>query len=201
MTKNTFKIVVSAALLLMLQLVYGQEKPAIENPKTIKNKGFERTANPYTKFVYKSGFRNYTVEKIESKTDTKTTVYNELRFHSVYSQMYTRKAMFDNYGAWTKDIASSVGEPILVWRNVKLFPDSKETFTVFANGVKDFKLMYASVYVFDSKGKDCLEENHPMRSKIIKLFSEKIWNLTESKNFETAYKAMLKKKAQEELEK
>lgn len=197
--KNIFRITLTVLFAAAFQWIPAQEKPAIENPKAIKSKGYERTANPYTRFVYKSGFRNYTVEKIENKTATKTSVYHELRFHSVYSQMYTRKAMFDSYGPWTKDIASSVGEPMLVWRNVKLFPDSKETFTVFANGAKDFKLMYASVYVFDSKGKDCLAEDHPMRSKIIKLFSEKIWNLTESKNFETAYKEMMKKKAEEEL--
>ena len=196
--KWPFKIYINLLLSLAFSYYTAQDKPKIENPKTIKSKGFERTANPYTKFVYKSGFRNYTVEKIESKTETKNSVYHELRFHSVYSQMYTRQLMFDNFGIWTKDIAASVGEPMLVWRKVKLFQNSNETFTVFTNGAKDFKLMYASVYVFDAEGKDCLDENHPLRNKLIKLFSEKIWNLTENKKFETAYKEMMKKKAEEQ---
>lgn len=197
--KNRFKIGV-LVFILSFQISVGQEKPTIENPKNIKNKGYERTANPYTKFTYKNGFRNYTIEKIENKTDTKTNVYHELRFHSVFSQMYTRQLMYDNYGMWTKDIGSDYGEPILIWRNVKLFPNSDETFTVFANGLRDFKNLYASVYVFDSKKNDCLDEKNPFRERLIKLFSEKIWNLSENKNFEKAYKEMLKKKSEEEKE-
>ncbi|MCC2590224.1 hypothetical protein [Chryseobacterium sp. MFBS3-17] len=158
-----------------------------ENPDKVKSKGYTKTANPFTHYLYKKGFRNYDVVKNENKTDGKTTAYHELRFHSVYHQNYTQKLMYDQFGLWHKEINTETKAPALVWRDVKLFRDSPETFRVFAQGERSFRHMYASVYVFDSQEKDCLAEDHPLRDRIIQYFSDKIWNLSDSNAFAEAY--------------
>ncbi len=154
-----------------------------EDPLKVKSKGFQKTANPYIHYVYIKGFKNYTIDKLEGKE----AGFHELRFHHVASVMYTRQLMFDSFGKWQNEIEISGSEPMLVWRDVTLLKNSKETFTVFAGGISEWKEKYASVSVFDSKRNDCLAENHPLRKQLIQFFSEKIWNLADAKAFEKAY--------------
>ncbi|QFG52741.1 hypothetical protein [Chryseobacterium sp.] len=162
-----------------------------EDPTKIKSKGFSKTANPFTHYLYKNGFRDYTVTKIETKTETETKSYNELRFHSVNSQNYTKILMYNAFGPWHRAMESTDNNYTLVWRDVKLLPGSAEKFTVFTNGVRSFRYMYAAVNVFDSENRDCLAEGHPMREKLIRHFSEKIWNLGDSKAFDEAWSRYL----------
>jgi hypothetical protein len=187
--KNSIKMVFALLLFTVSALATAQIGPS-ENPRKIKSKGFTKTANPFTHYLYIKGFREYQVVKIETITEGVTKTYNELRFNSVYSQDYTKKLMFDQFGKWDREITSPGNDPTLVWRDVKLFGDSGESFTVFSNGVRSFKHMYAAVNVFDSQNKDCLDENHPLRPKLIKYFSEKIWNLSDSKKFQETYNSL-----------
>ncbi|MBW8359797.1 MAG: hypothetical protein K0M63_08380 [Weeksellaceae bacterium] len=184
--KNSIKLLFALFLCTVSVLATAQIGPT-ENPKKVKSKGFTKTANPFTQYLYIKGFRDYQVVKIETKAQDVSKSYSELRFNSVYSQHYTKKLMYDQFGKWDREIVSLGSDPTLVWRDVKLFADSGETFTVFANGVRSFKHMYAAVNVFDSQNKDCMDENHPLRPKLIKYFSEKIWNLSDSKEFQETY--------------
>jgi len=187
MFSEKFQILRSAKFILLILFFsafqqMNAQKAETEDPTKVKSKGFQKTANPYIHYVYINGFKNYTVEKLEGKE----TGFHELRFHHVVSAMYTRQLMFDNFGKWQNEIEILGTEPMLVWRDIKLLKNSKETFTVFAGGISEWKEKYASISVFDSKRNDCLAENHPLRKQLIQFFSEKIWNLADAKAFEKA---------------
>ncbi len=176
------KFIVLILFSAVFQQINAQQKPT-EDPAKIKSKGYQKTANPNIHYVYTNGFKDYSIEKLEGKE----TGFHELRFHHVASAMYTRQLMFDNFGKWQNEIEILGTEPMLVWRDIKLLKNSKETFTVFAGGISEWKEKYASISVFDSKRNDCLAENHPLRKQLIQFFSEKIWNLADAKAFEKAF--------------
>lgn len=188
--RNHLKLLLTAGLFTVSFLCTAQMSTG-EDPTKIKSRGYSKTANPFTHYLYKNGFRDYSVTKIETKTETETKSYNELRFDSVYSQNYTKILMFNGFGQWDRAMESTGNNYTLVWRDVKLLPGSAEKFTVFTNGVRSFRYMYAAVNVFDSENRDCLAEGHPMREKLIKHFSEKIWTLGDGKAFDEAWSRYL----------
>ena len=153
-----------------------------------------RTANTNTPFIYENGYLNYTLVKVPLVENKETINLNELRFNAVFSAMYTKKVMYDRFGKWTKLLQpNKERHPILVWEKVKLFDNDADLYTVYADGTESSTEMYASVLVFDANNKDCLNDDHPMQSKLITYFSDGIENLNDSKNFYKVYWKTVKK--------
>jgi hypothetical protein len=161
-----------------------------KNPKQIGNR--KQTSNPNIPYIYVNDFRDYEVLKqlIVNKKDT-STVYT-LKFNAVASAMYTQKVLFDKFGKWTTAVqAEDNRNYILIWKNIKLFDDKEELFTVAANGVESREEMFASVMVFDSKNNDCLSENNVYKNEIITLFKNCIHRLNNDNTFYTIYKEFI----------
>ena len=147
-----------------------------------------KTANPNTPYIYKNGYLNYDILKIPVSQKNDTIYVNQLRFNAVLSAMYTKKAMYERYGIWTKEIRpNNESHPILVWENVKLFDNEGRTFTIYANGNENWNEIYASVLVFDNNKRDGLSEDYPDKNRIINFFSNSIKNLNDKNDFYDIY--------------
>lgn len=134
--------------------------------------------------ILKNNYKNILVEKFESIVDNDTLLLNEVKFECVLTAMYIKKGMFDRFGKWHRKIyTKGENQPILLWENVRLFPNDTTKFTIAANGIENAKTIYASVLVFDKKNNDLLSENSKYKSKLIAYFS----NLIRSNNSKKRY--------------
>jgi hypothetical protein len=157
--------------------------------KGIKHK----TSNPNTPYIYKKGFKSYTVKPILTVHNGDSTFINELKFNAVYSSFYTKKVMFDKFGKWDREIRpNNERHPVLIWEKRKLFNTNESTYYVAAGGDENWNEIYASVMVFDSKNFDCLNEDHVKKDSLIHLFSKGIRNLNSNKQFYKIYWKMIK---------
>lgn len=122
--------------------------------------------------ILKNDYKNILVEKFESNVDNETLFFNEVKYECVHSAMYTAKVMYDKFGKWNNAIFPK-GErhPLLVWKNVKLFPNDSTEFIVATNGLESIETIYASVLVFDKQNNDLLTENSVYKAKLIEYFS------------------------------
>ena len=147
-----------------------------------------KTANPNIPFIYKKGYANYNIIETALPYPKNSELKNELRFHAVYSAMYTKQAMYNHFGKWTKVISKPNDlNPTLVWENVKLFDNDNQEFTVYTDGVEENEKMYASVIVLYNNQQDALTENSPYKEKIISLYSNAILNLKNNNKFSEEY--------------
>ena len=127
------------------------------------------------KSILKNDYRNILEEKFESVVDNETIFLNEVKYKCVHTAMYIKKGMYDRFGKWNKEIyPKGKHRPILLWNNVKLFPDDTTEFIVAANGLESAETIYASVLVFDKKNKDLLSEESEYKTKLIEYFSKMI---------------------------
>mgnify|MGYP006282809119 CR=1 FL=1 len=125
--------------------------------------------------ILKNSYKTIILDSITSVVDNKTIYLRELKYECVYTSFYTKKGMFDRFGKWDQEIFLE-GEyhPILLWQNVRLFPDDPKTFNVAATGDENMSTIYASVLVSDSKNRDMLAEGSEYKDKLITYFSEMI---------------------------
>jgi hypothetical protein len=127
------------------------------------------------KSVSKSDYQYILEDKFESIVNNKQILLNEVKYECVYSSFYTQKGMYDRFGKWDNLIyAKGSRHPILLWNNVKLFPNDTTEFIVAANGLESTKTTYASVLVFDKKNNDLLTEQSEYKKKLIDYFSKMI---------------------------
>ena len=125
--------------------------------------------------ILKNNYKTILDAKFKSIVNKDTLFLNEIRYECVYSAMYTQKGMYDRFGKWDEEIYTTAKQhPILLWNNVKLFPNDTTEFTVAANGLESFETIYASVLVFDKQNKDLLSENSEYKTKLIEYFSDMI---------------------------
>lgn len=104
-----------------------------------------------------------------------TISFNELRFYKINSALDSMKSMYIEYGTWN-NISNGLHQENItrkIWKNIKLF-ENDEKFTIIADGKESINEYFTSLIVFDSNGNDCFEENHPLKDKIVELFSQKI---------------------------
>jgi len=148
----------------------------------------QKTANPNVPYVYKKGFLNYNILETTVIQKNDTITLNELKFNAVSSAKYIKKAMYDKFGKWTKEIRqNNERHPILLWENVRLFEDQNKLFNVYANGNENWYEIYASVLVYDAEKNDCLKKGNTLRERIIDYFSKSIQNLNDKKDFFDVY--------------
>ena len=154
-----------------------------------KTFGFpQKTANPNTPYIYINGFKDYQISQSIITIQSDTLQVNELKFNAVFSAMYTKKVMFENFGKWTKEIRpNNESHPILMWEKIKLFEHDEKLFTIFANGDESKEGIYASVLAFDQYGNGCLSDKSRYKEKIIDYFSNAIRNQKNSDSFYNIY--------------
>ena len=102
--------------------------------------------------ILKNNYINILEEEFKSTVNNDTIVLNEVKYECVYSAMYIQKGMYDRFGKWEKEIyLKGKNHPILLWNNVKLFPNDTTEFIVATNGLENTETSYASVLIFDNK--------------------------------------------------
>ncbi len=141
------------------------------------------------KKTYEKDFGSVLYHKYRPVVKNDTLQINEVKFECVTTAFYTKKVMYDHFGAWTSDIFRTAQTylPELVWKDVQLFKDDKKKFTVIARGLESYKTTYASIMVFDENRYDMLHKNSPYRDKIVTLFSNFIRNDKKSRAFYKAF--------------
>ncbi|MGM0635449.1 MAG: hypothetical protein ACQESK_05250 [Bacteroidota bacterium] len=123
----------------------------------------------------KTNYEDLEIFENTKSSTTDTTNHNELRFYDIESAYDTMKLMYLDFGFWDEQ-KNSLYMPFTkrkIWKDITLF-DNNETFTVIADGTETRKEYFACLKVIDSKGKDCLERNHPLKEKIISHFYKKM---------------------------
>lgn len=125
--------------------------------------------------VTKTRFKGVEMAKTTKAINSDTVTFNELRFHNIDSASDTMKMMFLEYGAWYSGSDGLHQENMTrkAWGNIKLF-ETDERFTIIADGTESINGYYAFLTVFDSKGNDCFDENHPSKNKLITFFNERM---------------------------
>ena len=135
------------------------------------------------KSILKNDYKTILKEKFQSVVDNDTIFLNEVKYECVFTAMYTKKGMYDRFGKWNQEIyPKGQNHPILLWNNVKLFPNDTTEFIVAANGLENEETIYASVLVFDKKNKDLLSDESEFKTKLIDYFSEMIKTNNEKKS-------------------
>tara|TARA_R110000868_G_scaffold305561_1_gene566564 strand:- start:330 stop:818 length:489 start_codon:yes stop_codon:yes gene_type:complete len=123
----------------------------------------------------KTNYNNLKIVKTSKIVDNDTIIFNELRFYNINSALDTMKSMFLDFGTWTAEDTGLHQENITrkVWEKVKLFED-KEEFSIVADGTETMTDFYACLIIVDSANRDCLDENYPLKNKIIDFFYERM---------------------------
>lgn len=121
---------------------------------------------------------NFTDLKIATSSLVKnatTITCNELRFYNIDSAFDTKKSMFLDFGISNEQTNGMHQNNIrkMQWTNVKLF-DSDDRFTIIADGTETTQNYFACLIVFDNQGKDCLNENHPLKNEIVNYFQNRM---------------------------
>ncbi len=142
------------------------------------------TPNPNIPFIYRNGFKNYSVKPLLMVENHDSTYINELRFNAVESAMYTQKLLYDRFGKWSEEINQpNYSHPTFLWKNIRLFKNKNKYFTVAANGEEQYDGIYASLMVYDSQNNDCLASDNADRESLIKYFSKGIKKLSSDEHF------------------
>lgn len=125
--------------------------------------------------VVKTNFKGVEIAKTTKVINSDTVTFNELRFHNIDSASDTMKSMFLDYGTWysRSDGLHQENMTRKAWENIKLF-ETDERFTIVADGTESINGYFACLTVFDSQGKDCFDENHPLKNRLIKFFNNRM---------------------------
>lgn len=123
---------------------------------------------------------------------------NELRIGRVYSSSYCGELMYTIYGKWDTVVWRKGSGAFLIWEKRKLIKSKNELYSVATLGSEDALGPLGTLVVFDSKGRDCLEETSEDRDSLIKYFSSAVkkhsddYNKGRNKDFYTLLKKMVK---------
>ncbi|CAL2107132.1 hypothetical protein T190115A13A_300016 [Tenacibaculum sp. 190524A02b] len=155
---------------------------------SIKNKSIEECTetkvNNYTDIIE---------SKFESVIGKDTLLFNEIQYKCVVTSFYIKKIMYDTFGKWNQAIyPNNQTHPILLWNNVKLFPNDSLLYTIAARGdeglASNKKYIYTSFLAFNEKNEDLLAPDSQYKEKLITYFSKKIKeNHTHNKKFYDVY--------------
>ncbi len=132
--------------------------------------------------------KRYTSYEIEPSikltlNEIDSTYLNELRFTPYFDSKDLQKFLFQKYGKWDNLIITERKSPFLVWKDLKLFDWSEESFTIGASGEdsefdllkingiqRKGKITYCSAIVLNLNGDDCLNDNYKEKDSIVRLF-------------------------------
>lgn len=134
------------------------------------------------KSILKNNYSNILVEKFRYTVNEDTLLLTEVKYECVFSAMYIYKAMYDKFGKWNKVVyPKGQPNPILIWENIQLFENDSTEFIVAANRKEEPATIYTSVFVFDNKSRDLLNENSKYKDQLIDYFSGLIRSNKEDK--------------------
>lgn len=120
---------------------------------------------------------------VDEKTNVNFSIY-ELRFYKIMSALDGVALMYQNYGMWDKKIEGKHQQNInrIIWDNIKLIEGYDEEFTIVADGTETVNNYFACLMVFDSKGKNCFNNKHPLKEKLTDLFVNKMKRIERSQS-------------------
>lgn len=126
--------------------------------------------------IYRNGFSEVLSTKYLTIYNRDTISFNQIRFQCVHSALYTQKVLYDRFGKWDKEIyPKNSSHPILVWENVQLLSNGTK-YNIMADGVEEWKNIYASVMVFDDEGNDILSDSSSEKLAITEVLADLIRN-------------------------
>ena len=177
--------------IVLIVLILGVFSCTSTKTNSDKKKGVgvkQKTQNPNTPYIYKNGYLDYKIQPKLTVIENDSTYINELKFNAVFTAMYTKKLMFDNFGKWDKEIRpNNERHPILIWERKKLFENDNTLYSIAASGEETWEEIYASVIVYDNENKDCLSETYTKKDALINYFSDGIKNLKTDNTFYDVY--------------
>lgn len=138
-----------------------------------------------------NGFKSIIVEpSFESIVGEDTARINELKFSCMTIERKSQLIMYQKFGKWDSFVQTKDGTSLLVWKNIKLFKNKEEKYTVVAHGVQN---LYTSFMVFDEHNKDLLSIDSTQKEELIKYFKKLIRNYSSKRsNFCKDYNEELK---------
>lgn len=108
-------------------------------------------------------------------TNENSNNHKEIRFYEIKSAFDASKMMYINYGKWHERSMgvhqSNISQKI--WYDIKLF-EQEPSFTIITDGTETSKDFYTCITILDSKGLNCMENDYPLREKIIDCFHLKM---------------------------
>lgn len=148
---------------------------------------YEYLNTPF-KQVNKNDYKNFEIKPVLTVTNNDSTYINKLIFNEVYSESYTQKVIYDQFGMWDNILKPDNEENfILVWEDIKLFKSKTELYTVAVSGYTNSGYRFASVIVFDSKNNDCLSDDSDIKESITSYFSNGIKSINSTTEFYEVY--------------
>lgn len=121
------------------------------------------------------GFSEVVYDKFNFVINGNSTTVNEVRYYCMHDPYYTKKVMYDKFGKWSKLVYNAKEKhPILIWENIRLFPEDTTRFTVATTGKNPIGAIYSSVLVLDKNNNDLISENSPYRDKLAEYFGKLI---------------------------
>jgi hypothetical protein len=100
---------------------------------------------------------------------------NELRFYNITSALDTRKTMYIEFGKWQTTSKGMYQQNIdqKIWNKIVLFKN-EPPFTIITDGTETTNDYFSGICIIDSTGRDCFEQNHAFKEKIMEWFSQKM---------------------------
>lgn len=100
---------------------------------------------------------------------------NELRFYNINSALDTRKTMYKEFGKWQTTSKGMYQQNIdqKIWNKIIIFKN-EPPFTIITDGTETTNDYFSCICIIDSTGRDCFEQNHPFKEKIMEWFTQKI---------------------------
>ena len=141
---------------------------ACSTPKSKTDNSFKRDISVKT--------AEFGVVQVPIISDSDTLILNELRFYTINSALNSIKMMSGIYGNSNMELEGRYQSnlPQMVWKNKEIL-NNDELYTISACGTETGTEHFASIAIFDSEKKDCLDNSHPDRQKLIDFFVSKMY--------------------------
>jgi len=148
------------------------------------------TQRSNTLYLPHNDFKDITNDKYVASVNKDTISITQIKYNYVYTEFLLKKIMFDKFGKWDESrYKENERHPVLVWKQVKLFPNRDTLYMVAATGGGEAEQkIYSSVMVFDEQGRDLLAINSELRNDVTEYFTELIQqNNNNKKEFYSVY--------------
>ena len=135
-------------------------------------------------------FKDITNDKYVARVNKDTISITQIKYNYVFTEFLLKKIMFDKFGKWDESrYKENERHPVLVWNQVKLFPNRDNLYMVAATGGGEAEQkIYSSVMIFDQQGNDLLAINPELRNDVTEYFTELIHqNDNNKKEFYSVY--------------
>lgn len=118
---------------------------------------------------------SYAIQDVQIVQDSDTSKIAELRFFDIKSALDAHALMYDHFGDFSEKMSSKYQENInqLLWYKVRLLADD-QVFDVATDGTETMTNYFSAFIIFDSKGLNCFEKNHPLRDQLLEALIPKM---------------------------